>query len=158
MSPSGKAVIAGQRGTILFSEDGGTTWQKQETGTEATFLGLSFADESSGCVVGMDGTIMQSADGGRTWKAYESPVQTALYNVALDGQTGWAVGDEGVILNSTDGGKNWTLVDAPEELALYWMMGLSLAPGPHGVITGSNGLVLTADGNKVDFEARFKKR
>jgi ATP-dependent Clp protease ATP-binding subunit ClpA len=106
--------------------------------------------------VGMDGTIMQSADGGRTWKAYESPVQTALYNVVIDGQTGWAVGDEGVILNSTDGGKNWTLVDAPEELALYWMMGVSLAPGPHGVITGSNGLVLTTAGNKVDFEARFK--
>ena len=106
----------------------------------------------------MDGTILQSADSGRTWKAYESPVQTALYNVMLDGQLGWAVGDEGVILNSTDGGKNWSLVDAPEELALYWLMGISTVPGSHGILTGSNGLVLFTKGSTVDFEARFKKR
>ena len=105
----------------------------------------------------MDGTILQSADIGKTWKPYESPVQSALYNVVIDGQTGWAVGDEGVILNSTDGGKNWSLVDAPEELTLYWMMGITTA-NTHGFITGSNGLVLVMDGNKVDFDSRFKKR
>jgi photosystem II stability/assembly factor-like uncharacterized protein len=142
------------------SEDYGSTWHKQETGTEATLLGVSFADDTWGCVVGMDGTILQSADSGKTWKAYESPVQSALYNVVINGQTGWAVGDEGVILNSSDGGKNWSLVDGPEELTLYWMMGVSLASGSsaRGLITGSNGLVLATDGNRVDFDARFKKR
>jgi photosystem II stability/assembly factor-like uncharacterized protein len=142
----------------LVSEDGGTTWSKGETGTEATLLGVSFADDTWGCAVGMDGTILQSGDGGKTWKAYESPVQTALYNVVIEGQTGWAVGDEGVILSSTDGGKNWSLVDAPEELALYWMMGVSLTQGSSGIITGSNGLVLYTEGSKVDFDSRFKRR
>jgi photosystem II stability/assembly factor-like uncharacterized protein len=159
MHESGKAWISGERGTMLLSEDHGETWHKQETGTEATLLGLSFVDESSGCTVGMDGTILQSGDGGKTWKPYESPVQTALYNVVVDGKTGWAVGDEGVILNSSDGGKNWSLIDAPEELSLYWMMGVSIVPGSaHGVITGSHGLVLLTENNKVDFAARFKKK
>ena len=155
---SGKAWIAGERGTLLLSEDGGATWAKQATGTEATLLGLSFKDGTFGCVVGMDGTILQSEDAGKTWKAYESPVQTALYNVALDGDTGLAVGDEGVILTSSDAGKNWSLLDAPEELSLYWLMGLSVAPGSHGLITGSNGLMLFAEGTKVDFSARFKRQ
>ncbi len=106
----------------------------------------------------MDGTILQSEDAGKTWKAYESPVQTALYNVALDGDTGLAVGDEGVILTSTDAGKNWSLLDAPEELSLYWLMGLSVIQGSHGLITGSNGLTLFAEGTKVDFSTRFKRQ
>ena len=142
----------------MLSEDWGETWKKQPTGTETTLLGLNFADDTWGCAVGMDGTILQSADGGQSWKAYESPVQTALYNVVIDGQLGWAVGDEGVILTSTDGGKNWSLVNAPEELTLYWMMGISTVPGQHGIITGSNGLVLFTEGTKVDFESRFKKQ
>jgi photosystem II stability/assembly factor-like uncharacterized protein len=78
--------------------------------------------------------------------------------VTIDGNTGWAVGDEGVILNSTDKGKNWSLVDAPEELSLYWMMGVSTTQnGALGLITGSNGLILTVRGNTVDFDSRFKK-
>jgi photosystem II stability/assembly factor-like uncharacterized protein len=120
---------------------------------------MSFADESWGCVVGMDGTILQSGDGGQSWKPYESPVQTALYGVVIDGSTGWAVGDEGVILSSTDGGKNWSLIDSPEELSLYWMMGVSTSQqGALGILTGSNGLTLTTQGNTVNFDSRFKKR
>jgi photosystem II stability/assembly factor-like uncharacterized protein len=122
-------------------------------------LGISFADDDWGCVVGMDGTILQSADSGKSWKPYESPVQTALYNVIINGQNGWAVGDEGVILLSTDAGKNWSLVDAPEELSLYWMMGVStVQQGAQGLITGSNGLVLQTIGNTVNFDSRFKRR
>ena len=69
------------------------------------------------------------------------------------------MGDEGVILNSSDGGKNWSLIEAPEELSLYWMMGVSIVPGSaHGVITGSHGLVLLTENNKVDFAARFKTK
>jgi photosystem II stability/assembly factor-like uncharacterized protein len=157
MHESGKAWIAGERGTLLLSEDHGATWAKQETGTEASLLGLSFKDGTFGCAVGMDGTILQSEDAGKTWKAYESPVQTALYNVALDGNTGLAVGDEGVILTSSDAGKNWSLLDAPEELSLYWLMGLSITSGSsHALLTGANGLLLAADGTKVDF-SRFKR-
>ena len=61
------------------------------------------------------------------------------------------------MLHSTDGGKNWKLFDAPEELALYWMMGVSLVPGTSGIITGSNGLVLTTSDGKIDLGMRFKK-
>jgi hypothetical protein len=37
-------------------------------------------------------------------------------------------------------------------------MGVSTGPDSHGVITGSNGLILFTDGTKVDFDARFKKQ
>jgi photosystem II stability/assembly factor-like uncharacterized protein len=106
----------------------------------------------------MDGTILQSEDAGKTWKAYESPVQTALYNIALDGNNGLAVGDEGVILMSSDAGKNWSLMETPEELSLYWLMGLSLTSGSsRGLLTGSNGLLLFSEGTKIDFASRFKR-
>ena len=119
---------------------------------------MGFVDENRVCAVGMDGTIVQSSDSGQTWQRYESPVQTALYNLALNGQTGWAVGDEGVILHSTDGGQNWKLFEAPEELALYWMMGLSLSPSDSkGIIAGSNGLVLHIDGKSIDYGRRFTR-
>lgn len=103
MHPSGKVWVAGEMGVILVSEDSGTTWTRRETGAESSLLGVGFVDENRVCAVGMDGTIVQSSDSGQTWQRYESPVQTAPYNLALNGQTGWAVGDEGVILHSTDG-------------------------------------------------------
>lgn len=147
---SGRGRIVGERGTVLLTENGGDRWERMTTGNTSTLQAVAFADEHWGCAVGVDGTILQSADGGRTWRLYKSPVQTSLYNVAISGRSGWVVGDEGVILNSTDAGRTWKLVQGPDELLRFKFLGLFMSPDSLGVITGTQGLVLFAQGDQVD--------
>jgi photosystem II stability/assembly factor-like uncharacterized protein len=48
----------GQDGTILHTEDGGTIWQKQASGTKEILWSVAFPTPRSGWAVGARGTIL----------------------------------------------------------------------------------------------------
>ena len=61
--------LAGSPGThILYSADGGQTWQQQPTGSQAPIQRVRFASARQGWAVGSLGTILASHDSGRTWQ------------------------------------------------------------------------------------------
>ena len=67
----------GLGGTILTTQDGGKTWNKQESGTDENLYHVALdADGKRGIAVGSDGTILISQNGGTTWnnqeKVYEA--------------------------------------------------------------------------------------
>lgn len=102
-------AIVGAGGTILFTEDGGFTWEK------ATLLGeldtrinaVDFAVKG-GWAVGSRGRIFRSV-GVRLWRQVNSGVTANLNDVYFTSPTdGWAVGDDGVIIRTTDSGVTWT--------------------------------------------------
>ena len=66
----GKHVwIAGAPGSIvLYSPDGGASWQLQPTGITAPLDAITFVDERLGWAAGALGTILVTNDGGRTWQ------------------------------------------------------------------------------------------
>jgi photosystem II stability/assembly factor-like uncharacterized protein len=95
--PLPDALLAfGLRGHVYRSEDRGGSWNRVETGSEATLTaGL---DLGSGRVVvaGLAGTLLWSADGGRTFRLQELPDRKGIVALAAAG--------EGAVLLFGEGG------------------------------------------------------
>ena len=108
--------ICGEHGTVLQTDDGGSTWT-QRCGNSLTeqsyYRNLDFADRQNGWMVGSPWTpdpILHTSDGGVHWNAqYSDTTQTFSDIAALSTTNVWAVGT--VVLHSTDGGENWSTVD-----------------------------------------------
>ncbi len=62
----------GQRGHILFSDDGGDSWTQAKVPVRSSLLDIYFATPELGWAVGHEGVILHSADGGESWvKQYD---------------------------------------------------------------------------------------
>ncbi len=65
---AGKRLVAvGERGTVLLSDDNGTSWHQAQVPMQATLTAVRFADDHDGWAVGHLGAVLHSADGGTTW-------------------------------------------------------------------------------------------
>jgi len=111
-----KGWVAGEQGTILYTEDGGDTWEYQESGTEKQIRSLFFINERKGWAVGGEGDspvrekgiILHTDDGGKTWVEQQGEFDSAINSVFfLNDKEGWIAGKEGVLLHTPDGGKKW---------------------------------------------------
>lgn len=58
---------AGDRGHIIYSDDGGKTWTQAQVPVRSTLLDIDFATPEIGWAVGHEGVILHTADGGKTW-------------------------------------------------------------------------------------------
>ncbi|QFU75681.1 hypothetical protein EY643_08450 [Halioglobus maricola] len=68
----GTYYATGHRGHILFSEDGGDTWNQAEVPVRSTILDIHFPTPELGWAVGHEGVILHSTDAGRSWvKQYD---------------------------------------------------------------------------------------
>ena len=65
---SGLAVAVGERGHILLSPDGGSTWTQSEAPTQALLTGVWLHDARLGWAVGHDEVILRTVDGGTSWE------------------------------------------------------------------------------------------
>lgn len=104
----------GDLGTIIHTENGGLTWEKQSSGTTEILWGIHCVDRNNCCAVGSRGTILHTSNGGRKWlgafggwKQQESGTGATLNGVYfVDRNNGWVVGNGG-ISHTSDGGKTW---------------------------------------------------
>jgi hypothetical protein len=100
----------GSNGTILHTEDGGSHWQAQSSGTNEALSSVSFTTPQSGWAVGSNGTILRTEDGGNHWQAQSSGMNEDLYydpvSIATP-RSGGAVGAKGTILQPEIGGVLW---------------------------------------------------
>jgi len=64
----GRLVAVGQRGHIVVSRDGGTTWQQSPVPVSSDLTAVFFVDEQHGWAVGHDGVILHTEDAGGTWR------------------------------------------------------------------------------------------
>src|SRR5207344_877712 len=60
-------TAVGAVGTVLMTDDGGTTWTPQETQGAVTLFDVHFSDVSTGWAVGNAGAIFQTTNGGSQW-------------------------------------------------------------------------------------------
>jgi photosystem II stability/assembly factor-like uncharacterized protein len=68
VATAGKRVIAvGQRGHIVYSDDGGKTWVQAKVPVSSDLVALAFPTPEKGWAVGHDGVVLHSADSGATW-------------------------------------------------------------------------------------------
>jgi photosystem II stability/assembly factor-like uncharacterized protein len=114
--PSGRAIVAGDKGVVMATDDGGRTWTRQLLKSGPKYYDLysvAFtSDGSRGWVVGDAGVIFRTDDRGATWTEQNGPpgLNSALLKIAVaDARRFCASGEHGVLLCTSDGGANWNL-------------------------------------------------
>lgn len=103
-------VIVGGGGTILFTEDAGTTWNPAFVSDKdkAKLNSVFFINKTNGWAVGSKGKIYQTINGGKFWRLQDSKTAKNLNDIYfLNTAEGWAIGDDGTILQTTTAGNVW---------------------------------------------------
>ncbi len=85
-----RLVAAGERGIVLLSDDGGTSWRQAQVPVQTTLTALRFVDARTGWAAGHLGVILKTEDAGATWRTQLDGVRAA----ALMAQALRAGGDE----------------------------------------------------------------
>ena len=117
----------GDRGTILYTSDGGMKWNMIATGIEANLYSVHFVDPQWGIIVGGSllpgvangcGIILHTKDGGKNWRQVTTGSFPILRRVRfLNRQRGWIAGDSselysGGLFASEDGGETFLPVSS----------------------------------------------
>ena len=131
--------LVGVGGVILHTEDGGTTWTEQTSGTAAALNAVQFFDADLGWAVGADGCLLRTGDGGRSWRAVvaQPTVEDVTALRFVTDRKGFAVTGGGRFLYSFDGGSNWT-EDIVNTYANLWGMAVH---DTVALVVGSDGLI-----------------
>ena len=175
-SAGARLVAAGERGTILYSDDAGKSWRQASVPVSVSLTALQFVDARNGWAVGHQGVVLHSGDGGVTWTRQLDGVQAAalalrdgvrgaqqlvddgpdkpFLDVYFDGpRSGYVLGAYNQMYRTTDGGATWQAwqdkVANPKGLHLYAMR----AAGGNLYLAGEQGLVLRSTDQGASFSA-----
>jgi photosystem II stability/assembly factor-like uncharacterized protein len=130
-----RLVAAGERGTVLLSDDEGNTWRQVATPVQVSLVAVQFVNANTGWAVGNLGVVLHTTDGGETWSkqldgiqaaaivaqtASTPEEQTAAQRLVNDGPdkpflnlffedelNGYIIGAYNLIFKTTDGGNSW---------------------------------------------------
>lgn len=111
----------GRSGKIVRSENGGGTWTRQPSATDANLQSIAAWDSARAMVVGNNATVLLSADSGRSWQPVIGLPGEAegrkLVRVrrAADGRA-YAVGEFGLVLSATGFGGAWDSIGKREDI------------------------------------------
>ena len=131
-------VAVGQRGHILYSDDGGMQWHQAEVPVSSDLTAVQFVNAQTGYAVGHDGVVLGSRDGGKSWrKLLDGRVVNALVLRELE-----AAGGSAELLaeahRNVDAGPDKPLLD------------LFFTSADEGFVVGAYNLILhTDDGGKT---------
>jgi photosystem II stability/assembly factor-like uncharacterized protein len=135
-----RLVAAGERGHIVYSDNGEDWKQAEVVPTRATINKLFVLDDRI-WAVGHDSVILTSGDHGKTWtRQYYAPerMQPIMDIYFRDANHGLAIGAYGLMLVTVDGGLNWedTVVNDEDD---YHLNGLLTSPDGRYLIAGEAG-------------------
>lgn len=160
-TPGVRAWAIGEVGTVLFTDDGGASWQRRPFNLPTRALDIAFTDARSGWLVTDSGTVLASTDGGTKWEVRKQ-TDLRLHAVAsTDAGHVWALGEvqdsltgltRGVVLRSDDGGATWSrqgFGDVP-------LVDVVFADARHGWLVGSFVIWSTTDGG-VTWKVRQRR-
>ncbi|MFK5855931.1 MAG: YCF48-related protein [Bacteroidota bacterium] len=121
---------------VLYTNDGGDTWETQLSTESESFRKIVFIDENEGWVLGYN-TIYHTINAGDTWEPQVLPTVSGILNdiFFINNDTGWIVGNYNLVHRTTDGGDTWTNIST----ANAWVISLqsvSFTDGLNGCAVG----------------------
>lgn len=132
--------LGGTGGTVLHTENGGSTWEAQPFGVTTECWDVNMAAPDTLWAVGDAGMIRRSVNGGGSWSAQTSGTSNYLHRTwFLNASEGWVVGDLGTIRRTTNGGANWTAQVSGTSQRLYCVQFIGNADT--GWVCGRNGTI-----------------
>ncbi len=116
-----KGIAVGNNGVIIYTSDGGLTWENSMDEDIKSTMWTSVHLNESGLAWAVDsnGKIAYSSDWGHSWELQESGVSEILWEVFfLNDMEGWAVGGmaESVVLHTKNGGVTSTGIKETEDV------------------------------------------
>jgi len=164
LETAGKGWAVGRMGTLLYTEDGGHSWNRYNLGTSADLRRVQFVDELHGWIVGGRirmgptneqmrhdqrggyGYIFHTEDGGKTWQIQYAEQGRFLFGLyMLDAQRGWACGERGVLLKTEDAGGSWRAT--ANSGTTCWLYDIEFLDEQRGFAVGQDRTLLaTSDG------------
>lgn len=178
----GRLVAVGERGTVLWSDDGGALWQQAKVPVQASLTAVRFSDEKVGWAAGHFGVILRTEDGGRSWVKQLDGVQAAaalqaaagsderaqrqarrmveegpdkpFFDIDVtDAQHAVAVGAYGLAFATADAGAHWApLPTASANPKSLHLYGVRLQ-GDRWFIAGEQGLLMRSTDGGANFSA-----
>lgn len=145
------AVAVGNDGVILFSADGGQSWQAAQDVPRSEVANklnrVRVAPGGLAIATGEMGALLVSRDHGQSWQRLREEEDVAWNDVAiLDGGRLLVVGEFGRILLSDEQGQNWEEIASPVPASL---MSVQFRDALNGVAVGLEGaLLVTRDGGR----------
>jgi len=110
----GALVMAAESGTLLRSDDGGTTWTEIVSPYQGSYFGALLTKSGALLVFGMRGNIYRSTDLGANWT--KIPIDTTVSLMGgrqLSNGTLLLVGNAGLLVDSRDDGQTMQLHWSP---------------------------------------------
>ncbi|HEV8078545.1 MAG TPA: YCF48-related protein, partial [Marinobacter sp.] len=80
---SERLVAVGERGHIIYSDNGGANWVQASVPVSVTLTGVDFGSANHGWAVGHSGAVLHSSDAGASWALQMTGIQAA--NLAIAG-------------------------------------------------------------------------
>lgn len=143
-------VGVGIRGLILYTTDGGQTWEKNTS--EFSIYGVDCVNEQE-CWAAGRGGILHTDDGGNSWVKHDESASFKSICFIND-EFGWAVGYAGEIIHTSDGGNSWVYqqsnVSSLLESVFFVNEEVGWAVGEHGV------MIHTSDGG-INWQLLYDK-
>lgn len=99
-------IIVGSNGSVLISEDYGSSWYSKNIGASEALNTISILD-SENIIISGNNSVFVSADGGDSWTQKDIPDYRVKQTFFLSPSTGHAVTTNGQIFKTVDGGDNW---------------------------------------------------
>jgi photosystem II stability/assembly factor-like uncharacterized protein len=143
----------GDEGAVFHSVDGGTSWDRQPTGSRASLRSVHFLNPFTGWIVGREelpfrrgstGLILLTRDGGVTWERVSQNTLPGLERIQfVDARNGFVVGDGSEeyptgIFRTNDGGAHWTPLPGPRRP--LWLAA-DFTDSQNGALVGAWGLL-----------------
>ncbi|MES2258042.1 MAG: YCF48-related protein [Pseudomonadota bacterium] len=72
-----RLVAVGERGIVIWSDDGGKQWRQATVPVSVTLTAVQFVDPGHGWAVGHGGVVLASHDGGQSWSRQLDGVRAA---------------------------------------------------------------------------------
>lgn len=157
-----KGIVVGSSGYMLYTEDGGETWQSGIDKIENTDMlhlhALAKAEEGALVLVGEAGTMYRSHNNGRDWETLKSPYNGSLFGVLATQRPHelYVFGMNGRIYQTLDNGDSWKSIDTNSQSILQSGY---LTDDNRVIVGGLGGVVLAQQSQGGQFvQARIDTR
>lgn len=105
-----RAWRVGEAGTLFRSQDGGQSWQRQDSGVAVPLFDVSFSDAQQGWALGAEGAFLRTLDGGQHWMPAKLPEGDSTIPRLRPPRAGLLqIEASGRQWSSRDGGMSWAL-------------------------------------------------
>lgn len=154
-----KGWVVGTNGTLLTTDDGGTTWKTLDSSTTNNLLDVVFLNEQEGWIICESNKYELKRGEPRTYLLYTFDGAESWHRVTMDGYSkdlsltriifdkngkGWLLGESGTFYTTDDGGRRWIGKPSPSR---FLLLNGTMINSQQGVLVGAaSTIVYTPDG------------